>query len=120
MYCWLRWIWPASRWGRGRSYFRADIGAGAIVVENLDKTPGLLVLSPEHLGQETALLLDPTKVTVNVRQLGLTGQQVELILWHKYGIQVELSDLYNVPFIVGPGNTKQDIAALTSAFAGCG
>ena len=62
------------------------------------------------------LWMDPTKVTVNVRWLGLTGQQVEILLRHKHGIQVELSDLYNVLLMVGPGNTKDDVTALITAF----
>lgn len=82
----------------------------------LKKIAGLIVLDPKQLGQEAACRLDPTKVTVNVRRLGLTGQQVELALRYKHGIQVELADLNNVLFMVGPGNNADDISALVDAF----
>lgn len=82
----------------------------------LKALPGLSVFDHEHCDNAAALELDPTKVTVNVSQLGLTGQQIELYLRHKYGIQVELSDLHNVLFMVGPGNTRADVEVLVTAF----
>ncbi len=44
--------------------------------------------------------LDPTKITVDVRGLGLTGLEAEKILRHRLKIQCELSDPANVLFLI--------------------
>ena len=44
--------------------------------------------------------LDFTKVTINVRELGITGIEAEKILRHKYKIQCELSDINNLLFLI--------------------
>ncbi|HHT70236.1 MAG TPA: aminotransferase class I/II-fold pyridoxal phosphate-dependent enzyme [Firmicutes bacterium] len=100
----------------GRTILECTIELAEELRRGLKVVPGVAVLDQEQLGHEAALELDPTKVTVNVRRLGLTGQQVEILLRHKHGIQVELSDLYNVLLMVGPGNTKDDVTALITAF----
>jgi arginine decarboxylase len=100
----------------GRFLLERTIELALYLRQSLMEIPGLTVLTPEKLGQEAALGLDPTKVTVNVRRLGLTGQQVELELRQKYGIQVELADLHNVLFMVGPGTKKHDVISLVTAF----
>jgi arginine decarboxylase len=56
--------------------------------------------------------MDPTKVTVTVRDLGITGYRAERYLREKHGIQVEMSDLYNLLVIVSWGNTTEDVAKL--------
>ncbi|NLG87241.1 MAG: aminotransferase class I/II-fold pyridoxal phosphate-dependent enzyme [Firmicutes bacterium] len=82
----------------------------------LKSLPGLTVFDKELCSSAAAVDLDPTKVTVNVRRLGLTGQQVEQYLRYEHNIQVELSDLYNVLFMVGPGNDDNDVEALLVGF----
>lgn len=100
----------------GKAILERTIELAEELRQGLKALPGLIVFDREFLDSKAALDLDPTKVTVNVRHLGLTGQQVELYLRYKHDIQVELSDLYNVLFMVGPGNTKDDIMALLIAF----
>ncbi len=56
-------------------------------------------------------------MTVTVRELGLTGQQMEQILRYRYRIQPEMSDLFNVLFIIGPGNGPEDVERLVAALA---
>lgn len=80
--------------------------------EEVNLIPGLHSFGREITGQPWAHDLDPTKVTITVRDLGLSGQQVELILRRQYDIQVELSDLYNILLIVGFGNSPQEGALL--------
>ena len=59
--------------------------------------------------------LDTTKVTVNVQELGLTGQQAEEILRHKLKIQCELSDAANLLFLITFADDKSAIAKLIDA-----
>ncbi|HHX28884.1 MAG: aminotransferase class I/II-fold pyridoxal phosphate-dependent enzyme [Bacillota bacterium] len=74
----------------------------------VNKIPGL-----SSFGQTDSVpTLDPTKVTVTVRELGITGYRAEKYLRQEHGIQVEMSDLYNVLVIVSWGNTTADVEKL--------
>lgn len=74
---------------------------------------GLEVLEDEHLppGAE----LDPTRVTVSVRKLGLTGYQVKSLLAGRYRVFVEMADWQNIVAVVSLGTKEEDVAALVSA-----
>lgn len=101
----------------GRELLDRAIGLAHRVREQVNTIPGLSCFGPERLGRPGAAGLDPTKVTVTVKGLGLTGQQVELVLRHRYGVQVEMSDLFNVLLIVGFGNTDEDADRFLAALA---
>ena len=59
--------------------------------------------------------LDPTKITVDVRGLGLTGLEAEHILRHQLKIQCELSDPNNVLFLVTYADTQSTLDRLLDA-----
>ncbi|MBQ9479940.1 MAG: arginine decarboxylase, partial [Selenomonadaceae bacterium] len=59
--------------------------------------------------------LDPTKITVDVRGLGLTGLEAEHILRHQLKIQCELSDPNNVLFLVNYADTQSSLDRLLDA-----
>lgn len=99
----------------GRTLLDRALALAGAIREAVNAIPGLYAFGPEVLGRPGASGLDPTKVTITVRGLGLTGQQVEMILRYRYGIQVELSDLYNVLLIVGFGNTEGEARHLVAA-----
>lgn len=81
----------------------------------LARIPGLRLLDGRALGRPAAAWLDPTKVTFSVRELGLSGRQVELLLRRRFRIQVEMSDLFNVVLIVGAGNSEAEADRLVRA-----
>jgi len=58
---------------------------------------------------------DPTKIVLSLRNLGLTGRDVERILRNDYNIQVELSDYYSVLALVTLGDTAESTARLVEA-----
>lgn len=99
----------------GRAVLERTIGLAERLRWGIGELPGLRTFGKEYCGRPGVIGLDPTKVTVSVKGLGLTGQQVELYLRYRHRIQVELSDLYNVLFIVGPGNTEEEVERLLSA-----
>ena len=57
-------------------------------------------------------------MTVNLRQLGITGVQAESILRHEYKIQCELSDAYNLLFIISYADTAEQTEILLQALTG--
>lgn len=60
---------------------------------------------------------DPTKLSFSVKQLGMTGRQVERILRSEHGIEVEMSDLFNVLCLMTIGDVPDNAAALIAAMA---
>lgn len=80
--------------------------------EEVNRIPELYCFGQEIARQPGVDALDPTKVTITVKELGITGYQAETYLRDQMGIQVEMSDLYNILVIVSFGNTTEDISAL--------
>ncbi|EGO65961.1 aminotransferase class I/II-fold pyridoxal phosphate-dependent enzyme [Acetonema longum] len=77
--------------------------------------PGLYCFGEEKLSGPGVYGLDPTKLTVTVKGLGLTGTEAERILRDKYRIQAELSDMYNLLFLITLGDQKQEAQVLVDA-----
>lgn len=69
----------------------------------------------EILGTEATFRYDPTKLIISVKNLGLTGYDVEVWLRENYHIEVELSDLYNILCIITPGDDEKTIQILLKA-----
>lgn len=59
--------------------------------------------------------LDTTKVTVNVQNLGLTGQEAEKILRHELKVQCELSDAANLLFLITFADDDATVSKLLDA-----
>ncbi|MGQ3477685.1 aminotransferase class I/II-fold pyridoxal phosphate-dependent enzyme [Paenibacillus sp. TY11] len=81
----------------------------------VNKIEGLYCFGSEILGTEATYDYDPTKITIHIRHLGLTGYDVENWLRDHYNIEVELSDMYNILCLVTPGDTKEEIEILLNA-----
>jgi arginine decarboxylase len=60
--------------------------------------------------------LDPTRVTVTVTGLNLTGFAADEILTDQLGVVAELPSLRHLTFIISLGNTRTDIDRLVWAF----
>jgi arginine decarboxylase len=69
----------------------------------------------EVLESSAAVAMDPTKLLISVKELGLTGYDVEKWLRNRFNIEVELSDLYNILCIVTPGDSEEDLQTLVQA-----
>lgn len=84
--------------------------------EEINRIPGLWCLGPEVIGDRSSSYdLDLTKLCICVKELGVTGAEVEAILRDEFNIEVELSDLYNILCIVTFGDTDASIQALVDA-----
>ena len=59
--------------------------------------------------------LDTTKVTVNVQNLGLSGQEAEKILRNELKIQCELSDAANLLFLITYADSEKTISKFLDA-----
>jgi arginine/lysine/ornithine decarboxylase len=82
----------------------------------ISQIPGLSVLELGRTGILPVIEeLDPTRLTVRVSELGLTGYEADEILHHNLGVTCELPDLKCLTFIISLGNTAADIDRLVSA-----
>ena len=82
----------------------------------VNRIPGLSCLGPEVIGDRSSSYdFDPTKLCITVTGLGLTGIEVELLLREEHGIEVELSDLYNILCLITPGDTDASVDRLIAA-----
>lgn len=82
----------------------------------LGKIDGLSVIGSEIVGHPGCVEWDPCKVTVDVRGLGLSGFDMEVILRQQYQIQVELADMYNVLLLFSIGDEVDTVEHLLKAF----
>jgi len=75
----------------------------------------LYCVGKEIIGTKATFDYDPTKLIISVKELGLTGYEVEKWLRERYNIEVELSDLYNILCIITPGDTERETNILVDA-----
>jgi lysine decarboxylase len=99
----------------GRTLVNRAVELSEWARSEINKIPGLYCFGREKLGNSGVFGLDPTKLTVTVKGLGLKGVEAERILRHKYKIQVELSDMYNVLFLITLGDGEAEVKALVEA-----
>lgn len=81
----------------------------------INKIPYLYCVGEEIIGSEAIVGLDPTKLTISVKELGISGYDAEVWLRENYAIEVELSDLYNLLCIITSGDSMATINILETA-----
>ncbi|MCY0876697.1 MAG: aminotransferase class V-fold PLP-dependent enzyme [Firmicutes bacterium] len=102
---------------QGRALIEKAISLAQKTRSAINEVPGLYCFGEEIKRSTATFALDPLKVTVRVADIGLTGYAVEGLLRERYNIEVEMSDLYNVLFIITSGDSEQDTSALVQALA---
>lgn len=81
----------------------------------INDIPRIHCVGKEILGKPATFAMDPTKLLIHVRDLGITGWEVENWLRDKYNIEVEMSDLYNILCFVTAGDTEESVRTLVNA-----
>jgi len=99
----------------GRERISKTISLANKAKKELSKIEGLYVLDTDILNNDANFALDPTKLVVNVRELGFSGIEIERILRERYHIQLELSDLYNFIALITIGDDETTINTFINA-----
>ncbi|AWB45206.1 arginine decarboxylase [Paenibacillus sp. CAA11] len=99
----------------GQEMFDKTIKMAGYVRDQINEIEGLYCFGKEILGGEATYAMDPTKITVHVRHLGITGYETENWLRDHYNIEVELSDMYNILCLITPGDTEDSVNTLLEA-----
>ncbi|MDI3256424.1 MAG: aminotransferase class I/II-fold pyridoxal phosphate-dependent enzyme [Kyrpidia sp.] len=100
---------------RGRGLIDRALRLAREARERINGIEGLYCFGEDALKGSAAVAYDPTKLTVCVKDLGITGYDAERLLRERFGIEVELSDLYNILCIVSPGDGEREVRALVDA-----
>jgi arginine decarboxylase len=83
--------------------------------KRINDIPGLYCFGEEILKNSATYAHDPLKLNITVKDLGLTGWEVEGILRKDFNIEVEMSDMYNILCIVTFGDTNDTLNSLVDA-----
>lgn len=81
----------------------------------INDIPGLSCYGREILGEEATFDMDPTKLCIHVRELGITGYDAENWLRDRFNLEVELSDMYNILCFITPGDNEETVNILLDA-----
>lgn len=99
----------------GRAMAEKTLKLSEYAREKINRMDGLYCFGEDILNEEAAFAYDPTKLTIHIRHLGMTGYDVENWLREHYRIEVELSDMYNILCFITPGDTQETVDALITA-----
>lgn len=103
--------WAAAE---GREAYRRLMELADEARAAVNAIPGLRCLDHPEAVRLGYLALDPAKLTVSVRELGLLGPEAEGFLrWR--GIHAELADPFNVLFVLSPADSPETVAQLLAA-----
>lgn len=83
--------------------------------KRINTIPHLFCVGRERLGSSATYDMDPLKLLISVKDLGITGHEAEEWLRYNANIEVELSDLYNILCIITLGDTKKETNLLINA-----
>jgi arginine/lysine/ornithine decarboxylase len=99
----------------GREMLDETLALARYARDRINEIDGLRAFGNELIGNPGVYEFDETKLSVYVRELGMSGYEMESVLRKEYRVQIELSDLYNIMAIITIGDRKQDLDALIHA-----
>ncbi|MEH7108018.1 aminotransferase class I/II-fold pyridoxal phosphate-dependent enzyme [Bacillus sp. JJ1764] len=100
---------------KGKELISSTIELAQSIRKRINQIEHLHCAGEEILTSEAIFDYDPTKLIISVKDLGLTGYEVEKWLRQRHNIEVELSDLYNILCIVTFGDTNYEGDLLVNA-----
>lgn len=98
----------------GQTLMQRTLNLARQARERIAQIPGLSVLEADQSAGFFAL--DPTRLTITVSELGISGFEADEILSSQLGVIAEFACLQQVTFIISLGNTQADIDQMVQAF----
>ena len=83
--------------------------------ERIRNIEGFSCMGKEVEGQNAVYAIDETRLVISARELGISGYELEEILFEKYAVNMELADSENVLAIITYANEKEEIERLVNA-----
>lgn len=100
---------------KGYELYEKALSLSRFARDEINKIEGVYAFGREWIGEPGCFAFDETKLSINVRELGLTGYEMESLLRQKYNIQVEFGDIYNILSVISLGHNENDLRALINA-----
>ena len=100
---------------QGRELVGRAVALSQKLRHSINGLAGLWSPGPEDFASPGACGLDLTKITVQVRDLGLSGLEAEHYLRYEQKVQCELSDAWNLLFIISYADDEEQVARLLEA-----
>jgi len=100
---------------KGKELIDKTIRLSQSIRKRINEIDHIHCVGEEILGSKATFDYDPTKLIISVKNLGLSGYEVEKWLREKHNIEVELSDLYNILCIISLGDTEAEGDLLVNA-----
>lgn len=101
----------------GKDIFKRTVSYTKYAREEINAIGGYYAFGDELIDGDTVYKFDPTKLSVNTRDIGLAGIEVYDLLRDEYDIQIEFGDLGNILAIVSGGERELEIERLISALS---
>ena len=106
---------------QGRELVGRAVALSQKLRQSINGLTGLWSPGPEDFASSGACGLDSTKITVQVKDLGISGLEAEHYLRFEQKVQCELSDAWNLLFIISYADGEKQVARLLEALrALCG
>lgn len=83
--------------------------------QQIRSIPGMECMGSEVVGSCGIHALDETRLVISARMLGISGYELDEMLFHKYHVDMELSDAENVLAIITYANIASDGQRLLDA-----
>ncbi len=99
----------------GREMMEQALTLAEYAREKIRAIPGFRCMGQEIAGQSAIAGVDRTRLVISASALGLTGFELDELLFEKYAVNMELADYENVLAIVTGANTKEEIERLIEA-----
>ncbi|PSB07424.1 lysine decarboxylase [Pleurocapsa sp. CCALA 161] len=97
----------------GKELMNEAIALAHLASQKIAEIPKLSVLNPQI--QPGCHYCDPTRLTINISQLGITGFEADEILHEQLNVTCELPLLQHLTLIISLGNIPEDIQRLIEA-----
>ncbi len=86
----------------GAALFQEAVAQAAELAGQINRLPGLKVLSAADDERLVEHALDPLRIVINVAGAGWTGYDAELLLRERFRVEDEMSDWFNVVLVTSP------------------
>lgn len=83
--------------------------------KEMEVVKGIYCLGSKDIGRDGIYDFDPTRLTVNLSELNISGTEADKLLRSKFKLQVEMADLNNIVAICSVGDKEADIEKLAQA-----
>lgn len=101
----------------GKAVYKKVVDFASYARGEVNKIGGYYAFGKEIIDGDQIYDVDPTKLSIRTRDIGLTGKEVYDKLRDDYDIQIELGDVANILAIISVGDRELSLERLIGALA---